>query len=341
MQKTVTRFACTTALLIACLAASTATAWAAPRGGASSGAPIPPGTVIHAASCEQPPAQSAKDRTTYTAAEIQRYGLPPREPGESFDHWAQIVRSIGTKRYCDRQVTNLRTHLQATSDQHFTNWAGNIADEPNIFNPETYSEIDMDFYVPCVTAGQDDAHASFWVGLGGWNNNNLVQTGVDAHRFYVANYGWASNYHAWVENYGDTQNPGENEVFPVSCNDHMWVRAGGSEGSNCNYVADWTTGQYSDQCYGPGANQTSAEGIAERPSLNGTVTILANFGTVTFRGVGITDNGSYKAMSAVNHDYSNMWSNDNSYTLATVGPIVNDPNDNPYDDYDVTWQRYS
>ena len=46
-------------------------------------------------------------------------------------------------------------------------------------------------------------------------------------------------------------------------------------------------------------------------------------------------------MNQVNHDYTNMWSDNQQYTLATVGPIFYDGNDNPYDDYKVTWQRYS
>lgn len=45
---------------------------------------LPPGTIVHAASCEQAPPQSAKDRATYSAAELARYGLPPRTPGEPF-----------------------------------------------------------------------------------------------------------------------------------------------------------------------------------------------------------------------------------------------------------------
>ena len=145
------------------------------------------------ASCEQAPPESVKDRASYTTEELLRYGLPLRQPGESFKLWAEVVRSAG-KRVCDRQVTNLRSHVFATSDQHFTQWAGNIADEPNIFNPDTYSEIDTEFHVPCVTQGTSEAYAVFWVGLGGWNNNNLVQTGVEANRVYVANYGWFTTY---------------------------------------------------------------------------------------------------------------------------------------------------
>jgi hypothetical protein len=65
--------------------------------------PLPPGTVVHAASCEQAPPQSAKDQATYSAADLARYGLPPRTPGEPFDKWAKIVRNAG-QRVCDYTI---------------------------------------------------------------------------------------------------------------------------------------------------------------------------------------------------------------------------------------------
>jgi hypothetical protein len=63
----------------------------------------PPGTVVHATSCEQAPPQSAKDRATYTSAELARYGLPPQTPGEPFAKWATMVRAAG-KRICDYTI---------------------------------------------------------------------------------------------------------------------------------------------------------------------------------------------------------------------------------------------
>src|SRR5215813_4683034 len=38
--------------------------------------------------CEQPPPQSVKDRATYSAAELERYGLPPRTAAEPSEKWA-------------------------------------------------------------------------------------------------------------------------------------------------------------------------------------------------------------------------------------------------------------
>lgn len=67
--------------------------------------------------------------------------------------------------------------------------------------------------------------------------------------------------------------------------------------------------------------------------------------------MGITDNGSYKAMNQVPHGYAVMRGcarhdpllNCRSYTstvVASVGPILDDPGDVPYDKYTVYWQNY-
>jgi hypothetical protein len=299
--------------------------------------PLAPGTVIRAASCEQPPAQSVKDRATYSPQELARYGLPTRSANEPFDRWAAIVRGA-KERICDRTASSRVTtpHLQNPSDQHFKIWDGNIADGAPF---QSYTEIDMDYTVPCIANNtNDNGYMSAWVGLGGWNNNNLVQTGTAAQAVYIANYGWSHVYKAWVENYGDPNNKYENDVFSVNCGDHMYVQV---KNGNCMFVDRLSDGMNSYQCYGPAADSGSAEAITERPSINNVPTSLANFGSVTFHGVGVTHNGSYYAMNNLTHDYSNMYSNDGSHILASCGPIQNDPNDPPYDKWTMSWVAYS
>jgi hypothetical protein len=89
--------------------------------------------------CEQPPDQSVKDRALYTADEMNRYGIPQRAAGESYDKWVTIVRGLKT-RVCEYRDTGHVAHgLNTSSAQHRSNaagdagletWAGNIVDEP-------------------------------------------------------------------------------------------------------------------------------------------------------------------------------------------------------------------
>jgi len=293
---------------------------------------LKPGTLIRAASCEQAPPQAQRDRASYTPAELARYGLPTQSSGESFAHWAAVVR--GAKhRICDRTATAIRD----TADQRSNIWDGNIADGDG----QTYTSIDMDFTVPCLSPGYSGSQVSNWVGLGGFGSkgvNNLVQTGTAGQETYVANFGWVYSYSAFVENTGDASNPNRNDVFPVNCGDQMYVQV---KNGNCMFVDRLADGTNSYQCYGPSAYLGTAEAITERPSLctgnQCSPLALANFGAVTFHGVGIVHNGHYYAMNQLTHDYSNMYSTDRSHLLATVGPIQNDPGDPPYDKWTMNY----
>ena len=115
------------------------------------------------------------------------------------------------------------------------------------------------------------------------------------------------------------------------------------------YLLDIDNGlNTSNQCYLPVANIQSAEAIVE---LNPCPCYpnFADFTSVTFHGVGITNNGSYKAMYQAPHDKAQIYDclqyRDGvciqySAPYATVGDIQSDPNDIPYDKYSVTWQHY-
>jgi hypothetical protein len=90
------------------------------------------------------------------------------------------------KRVCDGVVAN--TDRTDVPDNH---WAGNIANQET--SGQTYTEIDVDYYVPCVSGYVDSTYdESEWIGLGGgfiggdytnppvnYDQGPLVQTGTD------------------------------------------------------------------------------------------------------------------------------------------------------------------
>jgi Peptidase A4 family len=305
---------------------------------------LQPGTVVHAASCEQAPPQSAKDRATYSAAELARYGLPPRTPGEPFAKWAKIVRNA-SKRVCDYTIGASRTISPFTaSPAQSLIWAGYVADES--VSGQNYTEADMDYFVPCVTGtppNNDPAGMATWIGLGGYATINMIQVGVSAyqsHDFLI--------YQAFVENTGGTDT-GPHNIFPLNCGDHVYVKVWNG---HCMYLQRLNDGKNTgNQCYGPNNDGQSAQAIAER---SGMQPYFAKFGTVTFKGVGITDNGVYRPMgyhpNQVPHFYYQVyncirWVGQQcslfaSTPLATVGPIQDDPGNPPYDKYAVTWNGY-
>src|SRR5262249_34843823 len=150
-------------------------------------------------SCEQAPPQSAKDRATYTPAELDRYGLPQRAPGEPFEKWAKIVRNQRV-RHCDY---SLSAEQDRATGQYPLFWAGYVADQSS--PSQSYSEIDRDYYVPCGLAPYDTSSAeSQWIGLGGGpltpgaghGPGALLQTGSE-----VRWSGTTPTYWMWWEDY--------------------------------------------------------------------------------------------------------------------------------------------
>lgn len=313
------------------------------HGATTTATPLPPGTVVHAASCEQAPPQSAKDRTTYSAAELARYGLPPRTPGEPFEKWAKIVRNAG-ERVCDYTIGASRSVSALTaSPAQSAIWAGYVVDES--VKGQSYTEADMDYFVPCISGtppNNGEAGMATWIGLGGRATINMIQVGVSAYQsnsFLI--------YQAFVENTGGTDT-GPHNIFPLNCGDHVYVQV---RNGNCMYLQRLNDGKNTgNQCYGPSHDNQSAQAIAERSSMQ---PYFANFGTVTFKGVGITDNAVYRPMgyhpNQVPHYsveiYQCQWNLDicggyDPTPLATVGPIQDDPGNTPFDKYAVTWHGY-
>lgn len=293
--------------------------------------------------CRQAPPQSVKDRATYTAAELALYGLPPRTPGEPLAKWQQIVRSAG-KRVCSYRTSS----DQYTTETNNTAWAGNQADEST--SGQVYTETDLDYYVACIntnTPPDGGAMYSAWAGLGGNHSGvPLVQTGFAGFREFSSLNGWQNYYYTWVENTTAGGSFGTDTsadyLFGVNCGDHMFVKAWNTSTQGCVYIERINDGINSGDWCGNKGDQGSAEAIVEfKSSIQPD---FADFGTETFYGVGITDNGVYHSMGNVPHDYYNIYKCDQGGLVCGVwgpewgdtGPITSDPGDPPGDKYTIT-----
>lgn len=301
------------------------------------------GALGEVPNCLQAPPQAVKDRATYTAAELALYGLPPRTPGEPLAKWQQIVRSAG-KRVCSYHTSS----DQFTTETNSKIWAGNMADESSA--GQVYTETDLDYYVSCISTaeppGGDNAMYSAWVGLGGHSSGvPLVQTGFAGFREYSSLNGWQNFYYTWVEDSTAGGNFGTNihadYLFGVNCGDHMYVKAWNTSTQGCVYIERINDGVNSGDWCGNKGDQGSAEAIVE---LNpDDAPYLADFGTETFYGVGITDNGVYHGMDKLPHEYFNLYLCVQGGLVCTwgpewadTGPITYDSGDPPCDEYSVT-----
>jgi hypothetical protein len=128
--------------------------------------------------------------------------------------------------------------------------------------------------VPTVAASGKATYSANWVGIDGFNNADLIQTGTESDY-----YSGSAHYAAWWEIL-----PAAETVIPsitVKPGDTMTASITKGSGSSWTItIADGSQKFTTTKTYtGP---HTSAEWIDEAPSVGGRVAPLANYGHATF-----------------------------------------------------------
>src|SRR5437667_1599279 len=167
------------------------------------------------------------------------------------------------------------------------NWCG-YAVESDLNAPlrGAVSDVKGTWTVPAVSSsGSPHTYSSVWVGIDGYSDNTVEQTGTEQD--------WTSNgpvYYAWFEMYPKFWYRILN--FPVQAGDTISAEVkyiGNSRFTltiaNRTQNVSFSTTQRSNK-----AQRSSAEWIVE-PPYSGGILPLADFGTVTFTGCSATLNG--------------------------------------------------
>jgi len=164
----------------------------------------------------------------------------------------------------------------------------------------TFTGVSGTWTVPAVSATTSATYSSAWIGVDGFNDDDLIQTGTEQDY-----YSGAAHYDAWWEILPAAETEISTSEYPIAPGNQMSASIyettttsggggrhhGGSghvwEISISNKTDGWTfsTGQsYS----GPGS---SAEWILEAPEVNGSIASLANYTiTPSVSGAGDYDN---------------------------------------------------
>jgi hypothetical protein len=150
-----------------------------------------------------------------------------------------------------------------------SNWSGYaVANGP-------YNSVSGQWVVPTVTATKGATYSATWIGIDGFNNSDLIQTGTEQD--YSSS---GAQYAAWWEILPAAETPIAN---PVSPGDVMSATiTNDNNGDWTITLRDVTKGWTftTVQTYsGPGA---SAEWIEEAPTVGGRVATLAHYGQTTF-----------------------------------------------------------
>ncbi len=156
------------------------------------------------------------------------------------------------------------------------NWAG-YADP---VHTGLVTMANASFIVPSVQASKTSTYVAVWVGIDGYNDSTVEQTGI-----LVESSHNTVSYSAWYEFY-----PSSPVYAPssdsVSSGDKIvaWVQYNSTTNTFTTVLKDITAGWNftSPATTVSNADRSSAEWIVERPAVGGSLTTLANFGTAKF-----------------------------------------------------------
>lgn len=157
-----------------------------------------------------------------------------------------------------------------------TGWAGYIITS-DLENPQVIG-INASWTVPRIGVFSSDAFSSAWIGIGGYSDKTLIQTGTEHDSINGQEY-----YSAWYEMLPDeairintvSVLPGDvitASITLINSDMNQWAIR----------IHDVTKGQGFYRTFTYNSSRLSAEWVVERPHVNDEITRLANFGTITF-----------------------------------------------------------
>ena len=178
------------------------------------------------------------------------------------------------------------------------NWAGYVAASNLFFPQSTVTGVSASWVVPAVQNTGSNAYSSVWVGIGGQFDKSLIQVGTEQDS---AN--GSPKYYAWYEMLPNNQVIIDNmQISPtdqinasislIDSNTNTWSIS----------ISDQTTGKNFQQNLQYNSAKLTAEWIIERPAINGALTNLANFGSVTFANCQAAISGKTGAISDFTHN---------------------------------------
>lgn len=173
---------------------------------------------------------------------------------------------------CKPTSSSVQTKLQVSPGWTSTNWSGYAIRKTR---RNAYRSISAFWTVPRVRLSPTNRFSSVWLGIDGFRNTSLIQTGTEQD---VIN--GKAVYYAWWE----ILPKAETKIrLPVSANDRMYARIAKIRGNRwlivlANRTKGWTFRKVATY-KGPGS---TVEWIMEAPSVNGLIAPLARYATFAF-----------------------------------------------------------
>lgn len=152
-----------------------------------------------------------------------------------------------------------------------SNWSGYA------ITGQTYHSITGSWIVPSVTATHGTDYSSAWIGIDGFNNSDLIQTGTEQD----ASSNGSTDYYAWWE----ILPASETTISSMTIHPGDQMSASITNNGNGTWtisLTDNTTGQSFSTTQAYSGPAQSAEWIMEAPEIGGHISTLADYGETTF-----------------------------------------------------------
>lgn len=195
-------------------------------------------------------------------------------------------------------------------------WAGYTITGAASNPQQEVTAVTASWTVPAVADSTGDTFSAAWIGIGGFVDKTLIQTGTEHDSI-----NGQAMYSVWYEMLPDDSvnidaiNVSPGDVISASI---LLLDSGTNEWTI--QISDVTNGQGFSQNFIYNSNRLSAEWIVERPTVNNRISALADFGSITFTSMSVTVNQNDGAIS--NFPYSQVvMNNQQSVVLASVSSI--------------------
>jgi hypothetical protein len=201
---------------------------------------------------------------------------------------------------------------------HVSQWSGYMVASDIQNRSPTVSGVSASWVVPEVTPSENSTFSGMWVGIGGYGEDILIQTGTEQEYF-----NGRPIYYAWYELLPDYLveiprihvQPGDTITASISLvndNENTWTIT----------LRDVARGEHFEKTVVYNSSRLSAEWVVERPKVNGTVSTLADFGTATFTDCKATVNDVTGGIG--NFSYAQLVMHDGDTPLVSVSPLTSD-----------------
>lgn len=198
-------------------------------------------------------------------------------------------------------------------------WSGYIVASDIQDRSPLVNSVSASWIVPEVKVSENSTFSAVWVGIGGYGEKTLIQVGTE-QQFTNAEV----DYFAWYELLPDylvrvrsiNVQPGDTitaAVNSINENAHTWSIS----------ILDVDTGEHFEKNFVYDSSRLTAEWIVERPTVNGTISTLADFGNVGFSDCKATIEGKTGAIGNFSYSQLVMYTSEN-VQLVTVSPFSDD-----------------